>query len=153
MTTKTVPCKFFQKGYCRNGNTCDYSHGLNLPAQAQSRYEQPTGLPPSTPKTAHTIGNKQSPARDIAHFRESCHFFREGRCMKGDKCPRRHEIPESSNLTTDVCHFFLKGKCIFGDKCRRSHPIDTIHTQIKPTPENGAIATHTFSVYTLRPLN
>jgi hypothetical protein len=131
MTAKTVPCQFFHKGFCRNGNTCNYGHDLNVSVPAHSsRYDQ----------------SRKIQSQDFARFPQTCHFFREGRCMKGDKCPRRHEIPESSNPATDICRFFLTGKCTFGDKCRRSHTLDAAHTQIKSARENEATGAHTLSV-------
>jgi Zinc finger C-x8-C-x5-C-x3-H type (and similar)/RNA-binding, Nab2-type zinc finger len=141
MATKTVPCRFFQKGICRNGNSCNFSHNLTVPAAAESRSERraPRASIREVSSTIKTLG----PA-------ELCHFYQEGRCMKGEKCPRRHEILESQNLP--VCQFFLAGKCTFGDTCRRSHTAGVVNVQTKSQPRQG-IATHSLDVHTLCPQN
>ena len=49
--------------------------------------------------------------------------------MKGDKCPRRHEIPEKPLQTSRVCSFFREGKCTFGKTCRMSHAPESTNAE------------------------
>ena len=107
MATKSVPCKFHQKGLCRNGSGCPFSH---------------SGSSVQRPEAATKI---RTFALTNASQRMStpCHFFLEGRCMKGDKCPHRHEGPEQPVGDSGRCLFFLQGNCSFGNTCRRSHSL------------------------------
>jgi CCCH-type zinc finger/Zinc finger C-x8-C-x5-C-x3-H type (and similar)/RNA-binding, Nab2-type zinc finger len=145
MASKTIPCRFFQTGVCRNGNNCNFSHNLTFPASAESRNERRPGPRASIREVSSTIKTLRAA--------ELCHFYQEGRCMKGDKCPRRHQIPRSPNLPADVCQFFLAGKCTFGDTCRRSHPVDMVSAQTNSRPWQGSTVTQALDVHTLCPLN
>lgn len=46
-----------------------------------------------------------------------CHFFLEGRCSKGDKCPFAH-VPQRK---MELCKYYGGGYCAKGDKCFYMH--------------------------------
>lgn len=78
MASKTIPCRFFQTGVCRNGNSCHFSHSSNFPAPAERRNDRrdPPWRIRQVSSTIKTLGNA-----------ELCHFYQEGRCMKGPFYP------------------------------------------------------------------
>lgn len=60
--TSRVPCRFFQQGICRNGDSCQMSH--------DPRDSQP---------------------RPLSHkFPEECAFFLQGKCSRGGGCTFAH---------------------------------------------------------------
>jgi hypothetical protein len=51
-----------------------------------------------------------------------CHFFVEGRCQKGDKCPFSHSIPLlQSQRKLEICKYYLNGFCAKAEKCMFMH--------------------------------
>ncbi len=55
-----------------------------------------------------------------------CHFFLEGRCTKGDKCPFGHMQQPGNSVNPigkkyDICKFYLNGYCAKNDKCTFLH--------------------------------
>lgn len=133
MTTKSVPCKFHQKGLCRNGSSCSFSHSA-------SSVERP-----EVAAKVRTLG----PTNVSERSSTSCHYFLEGRCMKGDKCPRRHEGQEQSVRDSGRCLFFLQGNCSFGNTCRRSHSPGPQVTPLRPWGTASNMSTETVLVYLL----
>src|SRR5579859_4358876 len=117
MTSRTIPCKFYQKGVCRNGSACQFGHS-NLPSAA----ETPIQRAAAAAKVKTPV-----PVREVERSSAPCHYFREGRCMKGDGCPRRHEVQEQGIRDSRTCSFFLEGNCAFGNTCRRSHSLESTH--------------------------
>eukprot|EP01127_Copromyxa_protea_P011987 TRINITY_DN3076_c0_g1_i2.p1 TRINITY_DN3076_c0_g1~~TRINITY_DN3076_c0_g1_i2.p1 ORF type:complete len:384 (+),score=39.80 TRINITY_DN3076_c0_g1_i2:30-1181(+) len=84
------PCRYFQRlGYCREGNTCSYSHVPGYPAPYyQQSYYNPAGFnygAPDQPKTEHTPGGR--PCR---------YFQRSGHCREGNACTFSHVIDPNS---------------------------------------------------------
>ncbi|KAI1269055.1 hypothetical protein F5Y18DRAFT_439621 [Xylariaceae sp. FL1019] len=73
MATTSTRCIFFQRGNCKNGDSCRFSH-----ARA-----------PSPDALAQPDGRSRVP----------CKFYNQGNCNKGKACPYRHEeqpTPSSS---------------------------------------------------------
>jgi len=73
MAAPSVSCIFFQRGNCRNGAACRFSHAL-----AQSSDSEPQSDPRS---------------------QVLCKFYLQGNCNKGKNCPYRHDeqpLPSSS---------------------------------------------------------
>lgn len=50
-----------------------------------------------------------------------CHFYAEGRCQKGDKCPFSHSMPIQSNKKLEICKYYLNGFCAKNEKCLYMH--------------------------------
>ena len=57
-----------------------------------------------------------------------CHFYQEGRCQKGDKCPFSHQVTaqqimqqQLNNKKYEICKFYLNSFCSKGDKCTFMH--------------------------------
>ena len=81
-------CIFHQKGRCRNGDKCPYSHGLE---------DSPSEALPSA----------QAP-----HDRPCKHFLR-GQCLKGDACLYIHNArPEPRKHAEDECIRVIKGALV-----------------------------------------
>ena len=92
-------CFAFQKGNCRFGNDCRFSHDENDVANAP---------PPSN------------------YSRGACYAFREGNCTRGDSCRFSHEEGGGggggySERPRGACYAFRDGNCTRGDSCRFSH--------------------------------
>lgn len=132
MTTKMVPCKFYQKGLCCKGSSCSFSHST------------PAGSAFEHPEAAAKV-RRDNLTRGLQRPSASCYYFLEGRCMKGAKCPRRHdsEGPGPSVRSSEPCSFFLEGNCSFGNTCRRSHSCEgTLPTNaVRPSRDAWNTAT------------
>jgi hypothetical protein len=51
-----------------------------------------------------------------------CHFYAEGRCQKGDKCPFSHSMPiVQTNKKLEICKYYLNGFCAKNEKCLYMH--------------------------------
>eukprot|EP00891_Asterochloris_glomerata_P004617 jgi/Astpho2/4617/Aster-00192 len=59
-----IPCKFFRRGFCQDGESCPFMH------------EESGEGPSSLPRNAHLI---------------PCKFFNRGYCQDGEVCPFLHE--------------------------------------------------------------
>ncbi|KAH9889184.1 hypothetical protein F4778DRAFT_754329 [Xylariomycetidae sp. FL2044] len=70
MSTSAVPCIFFRRGRCREGDACRFSHALHPEEEATA--PQPTALP-----------DRRSKIR--------CKFYLAGKCNKPHDCPYLHE--------------------------------------------------------------
>jgi hypothetical protein len=81
------PCKFLAQGYCRNGNSCAFSHEGN--PSTQTNFERPGSALPDTQMlnldpviaTYNDTGIKPS---------QICRFFLQGSCNYGVKCRNLH---------------------------------------------------------------
>ncbi|KAI0159807.1 hypothetical protein GGR57DRAFT_490739 [Xylariaceae sp. FL1272] len=71
MATTSTCCIFFQRGKCRNGDSCRFSHA---PAPSPDAGAQPD-------------------SRSLV----SCKFYNKGNCNKGQECPYRHDEQQISS--------------------------------------------------------
>jgi zinc finger (C-x8-C-x5-C-x3-H type) protein/CCCH zinc finger protein/Nab2-type zinc finger RNA-binding protein len=133
----STTCRFFARGFCSRGNTCQFAHE----AAAVS----------ATPAT--TEATKPSPAPKIP-----CRFFASGNCARGSICQFKHEeapkappnvdIPQQlvpDSKTTLPCSFFAQGACLYGAKCVFSHAQADQTDQQLPT-DAEAVDTATLDV-------
>ncbi|KAF2652677.1 hypothetical protein K491DRAFT_695392 [Lophiostoma macrostomum CBS 122681] len=71
---QTVPCRYFQKGFCKNGNKCTFRHpaqnlsqnGLSHSSPLPPTHTSSSPLPPLTPLTHKTLSTL--PTSTIPHF-------------------------------------------------------------------------------------
>ena len=107
-------CKFYQQGYCRNGDECPFAHQILPPLEISASSPQQTTL-------------------------EVCPFFLKGECKYGDKCRFTHEKRKHSNggslqgrhllneeslqkFAQIPCKYYVQqGQCPFGDACYYKH--------------------------------
>ncbi|EXJ91896.1 hypothetical protein A1O3_00446 [Capronia epimyces CBS 606.96] len=89
-STKTISCKFFPQGLCRNGESCKFNHERNTGTQNLVQHSPPfgatdrLGLNP-TVAIATPIDHKGK-----ANYTPICTFFVRGLCTKGNQCWYRH---------------------------------------------------------------
>ncbi|KAJ8490200.1 hypothetical protein ONZ51_g2450 [Trametes cubensis] len=134
-------CIYYQRGGCRYGEQCKYSH-------PSPSIGPTTGTPVKSTK-ADALGSDSSPFGP-------CIFFSQGRCSKGEACsfphagqgattrtdsryrpiytsPSGHLLQDriASKSTTDIqtaptpCKYFMRGICAKGDTCSFPHPTGT----------------------------
>lgn len=66
-----IPCRFYARGVCREGDNCRFSH-------VASR------------ETANTDEAEAFQPGLDTRSQVPCHFYLRGGCLKGDKCPYAH---------------------------------------------------------------
>ncbi|KAJ1966764.1 Cleavage and polyadenylation specificity factor subunit 4 [Dispira parvispora] len=104
-------CKYFLKGACRKGNSCQYRH---------------TAASEKSVVCKHWIRGlcKKGDQCEFLHvFDKSkmpeCHFFKNfGYCGTGKACMYLHIDP---NKKVNECAWYARGFCKHGPKCRNKH--------------------------------
>ena len=76
--TTSTPCIFFQRGRCRNGDACRFSHA-------------------SSDRASSDLHSRPDPRAQVL-----CKFHVQGICKQGAKCSYRHEQLDSSSDSTDL---------------------------------------------------
>ena len=71
-------CHFFEKGFCKKGNVCDFLHPAEICKQFSKYGQCPQGI--------------QCPLR---HPLRICMNYMEGRCHNGDNCVLQHPLNRS----------------------------------------------------------
>ncbi|KAJ2960696.1 hypothetical protein NQZ79_g3976 [Umbelopsis isabellina] len=113
-----VACKYWQAGYCINGDKCTFLHA----GEKKS----------NVPVCRHFIVGacKKGDLCPYSHDlkQEACrHFHVKGICTTGDDCPYAHEdatpaaLAAMSSKNTPCRFYHLKGFCNSGDACLYSH--------------------------------
>lgn len=74
------PCKFFQQGHCKKGDSCNFSH--RKPSSSSS-------------------SKKNSVSFDGDKSKEICQLFLKGQCKYGNKCHRVHPSRESKESSSE----------------------------------------------------
>jgi hypothetical protein len=72
-------CRFFAKGYCRDGNSCSFQHG-----------------DPKTDGNPTVVEGKKS--EEVV--KPACSFFAKGYCREGKGCSFQHGDPEAQEKDT-----------------------------------------------------
>jgi len=72
-------CRFFAKGYCRDGNSCSFQHG-----------------DPKTEGNPTVVEGKES--EEVV--KPACSFFAKGYCREGKGCSFQHGDPEAQEKDT-----------------------------------------------------
>ena len=106
----TVPCVFFGRGYCREGDACPH---------------------------LHVVGQAIRTTPIVENSNRICRFYAMGNCNRGQDCPFSHDDgvgnmpdPEAAAWTDgggaavetkEPCRFFARGHCKSGSMCRYSH--------------------------------
>ncbi|KAI1307824.1 hypothetical protein F5Y03DRAFT_351986 [Xylaria venustula] len=78
MPSTSTPCIFFQRGHCRNGNACRFSHSSTS-----------AGIPNTWPDPRSQI---------------PCKFYQQGNCREGTNCPYQHGPHDSFPLARVSLH-------------------------------------------------
>jgi hypothetical protein len=65
---QNVVCRFYAKGYCKNGWSCAFIH-----------------------ETLRNDVIEDSSDADVTVETEPCRYFAKGKCLKGDRCNFRHD--------------------------------------------------------------
>ena len=139
-----TPCSFFQKGTCKKGKDCPYSHkkgaergrtttrtasgGANRSPSGGGARGQSKG---QTSRAA-TGGASSNPKPKVKSDRP-CYAFNEGKCQKGRDCKYSHRTmtetekreksrsPSPSGAKKECNSWAQSGSCKFGDSCRFFH--------------------------------
>jgi hypothetical protein len=87
--TKTISCRFYQQGSCRNGQACDFIHERN----ASTQYHfNPVAAPYSALENLTINVTDAVYPKGQARSTRACKFFMQGSCNKGDKCNFAHPL-------------------------------------------------------------
>jgi len=124
------PCFKFQRGSCKQGKDCRYSHDEELSASENgSNAADPVALE-----------KEQTKKRTKKKLDKACLSFAKGQCKRGERCIFQHEnISESATLVSrdplaqsdkkpqpvkplqKPCFKFQKGACQRGEECKYRH--------------------------------
>ncbi|XP_060929820.1 protein mono-ADP-ribosyltransferase PARP12-like isoform X2 [Limanda limanda] len=121
--TAKEPCRYYNKGHCRDGDTCRHPHVCKFALSGNCRYgsgcklKHPRGGasededPPEagylSPRGRNSDGDDDSQVT----AKEPCRYYNKGHCRDGDTCTHPH-----------VCKFALSGNCRYGSGCKLKHP-------------------------------
>ena len=70
---KSIKCKYFNRGYCKEGSSCDFVH------------------PQSICKEFVDVGTCESGQRCPRRHPRKCRYWREGNCWRGSSCAFQHQ--------------------------------------------------------------
>lgn len=82
-----TPCRFFARGVCRNGDSCEFSHDRNPSTHSRPERESSV-LPAINHLTLGPAGATNLQWR--AKSSQTCKFFAQGLCNRGDQCDYLH---------------------------------------------------------------
>ena len=95
------PCFQFQKGKCRFGEACKFSHTDNQGSKTQG--------------VGDSNADRKTPGASAESSKEVCQFFKKwGRCKFGDKCRFTHESPAVATMV--VAHQSLVASVSAGNR-------------------------------------
>ena len=139
-----TPCSFFQKGTCRKGKDCPYSHkkggdrGRPATRAASGGADRtPSGGNARSQSRGQSsraaTGGASSNPKPKAKSDRPCFAFNEGKCQKGRDCKYAHRTmtetekreksrsPSPSGAKNECNSWAKNGSCKFGDSCRFFH--------------------------------
>lgn len=90
-SSKSIPCKFFAQGICRNGVSCAFLHEKVSSAQSSLKT-----CGPSSPDVPMPTIDSTAVSYDDEHAEgsQACRFFLRGCCRYGDRCRNLHTPTE-----------------------------------------------------------
>ena len=99
----TKMCEFFLRGYCQNGNQCNFAHH-----ESQLRWSEPK----LTTKLCHNM-------------------IQFGSCEYGDECRLSHDMNAASETPEAliICPHWLRDRCYHGPTCVHLHGASTEPTE------------------------
>jgi hypothetical protein len=140
--TKMTKCKFFARGFCKHGESCDFTH--EYPTHTSALATGKTGID----LEALNLQGEEARSPRI------CTFFMQGACNKGDKCRYAHppamaQPPQVYSSVTSVsscwgqedksapqaptdsrarvpCKFQSRPGGCRNDSCPFLHPVDSL---------------------------
>lgn len=143
--TSSVPCRFFQRGYCRYGESCRFQHspsaaltsaaaGISNPKEEEKDKDSTMASEVEEEKKTEEGGSRPENTSSVP-----CRFFQRGYCRYGESCRFRHSASDASNSiaagpsnpkgkasakgkVSGCLHWLLAGSCERGSKCRYAHP-------------------------------
>ena len=158
-------CRFFIKGYCKNGEQCKFQHPKNLVSPDRPGYSNASGdwievcidylegnckqeeckYDHPTPRCYFDSINKCKKGKTCSfiHPKKQCERFQRGLCSLDKYCPEDHPIK--------VCKHFLKEKCTHGNSCCFLHPASPasqppVATQVKVPQDDKTSTRNPFDV-------
>ncbi|KAG9244268.1 hypothetical protein BJ878DRAFT_507093 [Calycina marina] len=92
---KMTLCKFYARGFCKNGDHCNFVHE---PDTSTGKYGAPDDpVLSSTEKLNHSSsGTTATHPNEEVKPAQSCRFFSQGKCNKGEGCWYSH-LPNTVN--------------------------------------------------------
>jgi len=122
---KTVLCKFFMNGFCKNGQACSYAHGYDDMIDTSKVAQYSVVTPAKQGVTCRNI-------------------LMNGHCPFGDNCKFTHYEDDlrvsnksigmdASKFKTKVCIHWLNGCCNRGVRCNFIHKFETASVVEFPT--------------------
>ncbi|KAJ1909635.1 RNA-binding component of cleavage and polyadenylation factor [Tieghemiomyces parasiticus] len=103
-------CRFYAKGHCHKGNSCQYQHSKGGKSIVCKHWIRGLCKKGDQCDFLHNFNLAKMP---------ECHFFTEyGVCYAGASCLFIHVDP---NAVKAECPWYARGFCKHGPKCRRLH--------------------------------
>ena len=151
---KKIPCRFHQRGECRDGDSCKFSHqdGADAASHAQQQHHSahrphPRGAPAGFPSSGRSGFAPKSSSASI------CSHYQRGGCNRGASCKFVHQDAGSRDyysapyhgasrgLKTQPCIYHQRGGCKRGHQCTFSHaPVPTDATRGAKYPPTSSPA-------------
>ena len=163
--SKSILCRFFQRGRCKLGGKCRYSHKLAHTMESSCDGKEAG----ATERTNTNTNTNITPRTNRENTSKSqCIYYQLGNCMNGEQCRFSHMKPETSlkreiigkkaaaveenvgsekNEPTEEtkknmvpCRYHMQRRCTRGESCRFSHPKAESLLKINLLKENFAQA-------------
>ncbi|KAI9281424.1 hypothetical protein BC943DRAFT_339772 [Umbelopsis sp. AD052] len=121
-----VVCKFWEGGYCSNGDKCTFLHAGEQKVVVSNKAD-PKNVLCRHFVTGSCRKGDQCPFSHNTKLEACRHFHVKGICLTGEDCPFAHEDATAESLAAmrnknTPCRFYhLKGFCTSGDDCLYSH--------------------------------
>lgn len=104
---KSMKCKYFNRGYCKEGSSCDFVH------------------PQSICKEFVDVGTCESGQRCHRRHPRKCRYWREGNCWRGSSCAFQHQ--EKDRLMENEEHEHENEECEAKNDKNQGSAADSSH--------------------------
>jgi hypothetical protein len=135
---KRIPCGFFARGGCRQGDDCWYLHDSTV--APQSREEDNKAEPPRPAEDNSGMQRNRIRRCDDGQKQDKtllCTFWLKNRCTRGEGCKYAHGEAEQRAACKKIrCRFDKAGGCRQGDMCWYLH-----HAESQPSEQSTAAST------------